>query len=186
MALPSGERSIHVTVRCPSVCPVDRQQRRRAAGSSAAELSSASRQRHTVVRGRRVDVDLYSCICITQNKKLSAKYKASNPRKGWLGSRVVAGLRRSRAWVQIAVATLSGNCLRQTVHTHRASVHQAAKPVSALLRVARVTAGLVGSNGSIPPSLQADCHEEPGSAPEPYAWQSTTVYLYLFLIHESP
>jgi len=47
------------------------------------------------------------------------------------------------AWVQIAVATLSGNGLRQTVHTHRASVHQAAKLVAALLRVARVTAGKI-------------------------------------------
>jgi len=35
--------------------------------------------------------------------------------------------------VQIAVATLSGNSLRQTVYTHRASVHQAAKLVAALL-----------------------------------------------------
>ena len=34
----------------------------------------------------------------------------------------------------IAVATLSGNGLRQTVHTNRASVHQAAKLVAALLR----------------------------------------------------
>jgi len=48
-----------------------------------------------------------------------------------------------RAQIQIAVATLSGNSLRQIVHTHRASVHQAAKLVAALLRVARVTAGLV-------------------------------------------
>ena len=47
-----------------------------------------------------------------------------------------------KAWVQIAVATMSGNSLRQSVHTHRASVHQAAKLVVALLRVARVTAGL--------------------------------------------
>jgi len=39
------------------------------------------------------------------------------------------------ASVQIAVATLSGNSLRQTVHTHRASVHQAAKLVAALSRV---------------------------------------------------
>ena len=31
-----------------------------------------------------------------------------------------------------------GNSLRQTVDTHRASVHQAAKLVAALLRVARV------------------------------------------------
>ena len=55
-------------------------------------------------------------------------------------------LRRVR--VQIAVATLSGNSLRQTVHTHRASVHQAAKLVPA-----RVTAGLAESNGSLPPGL---------------------------------
>ena len=27
--------------------------------------------------------------------------------------------------------------------------------------------------------LQADC-QEPGSAPEPYAWQSSMGYLYLF------
>ena len=53
--------------------------------------------------------------------------------------------------VQIAVATLSG--LRQTVHTHRASVHQAAKLVAALLTVAGVTAGLAESNGSLPPGL---------------------------------
>jgi len=38
--------------------------------------------------------------------------------------------------------------LRQIVYTHRASVHQAAKLVTALFRVARVTAGLVESNGS--------------------------------------
>jgi len=28
--------------------------------------------------------------------------------------------------------------------------------------------------------LQADC-QEPGSAPEPYAWQSSMGYLYLFI-----
>jgi len=40
-----------------------------------------------------------------------------------LGSRVVsAGLRRRTARVQIAAATLSGNSLRQTVHTHHASL----------------------------------------------------------------
>ena len=57
------------------------------------------------------------------------------------------------AWVHIAVATLSGNSLRQAVHTHCASVHQAAKLVAALLRAARVTAGLAESNGSLPPGL---------------------------------
>jgi len=54
---------------------------------------------------------------------------------------------------KIAAATLSGNSLRQTVHTIRASVHQAAKFVAALLRVAGVTAGLTESNGSLRPGL---------------------------------
>jgi len=58
-----------------------------------------------------------------------------------------------KARVQIAVATLSGNSLRQTVHTHCASVHQAAKLVAALLRVADLTAGLAESNGSLPSGL---------------------------------
>jgi len=57
------------------------------------------------------------------------------------------------AWVQIAVATLSGNSLRQAVNTHFASVYQAAKLVAALLRVVGVTAGLAESNGSQPPGL---------------------------------
>ena len=48
---------------------------------------------------------------------------------------------------------LSGNSLRQTVHTHRASVRQAAKLVAAVLRVVGVTAGLAESNGSLPPGL---------------------------------
>jgi len=42
---------------------------------------------------------------------------------------------------------------RQTVHTHCASVHQAAKLVAARLRFAGVTAGLAESNGSLPPGL---------------------------------
>jgi len=53
----------------------------------------------------------------------------------------------------MAVVTLSGNSLRQTVHTHRASVHQAAKFEAAFLRVAGVTAGLAEINGSLPPGL---------------------------------
>jgi len=57
------------------------------------------------------------------------------------------------AWVQIAAATLSGNSLRQTVHTHRTSLYQAVKLVAALLGVAAVTAGLAESNGSLPPVL---------------------------------
>jgi len=58
-----------------------------------------------------------------------------------------------KAWVQIAATTLSGNSLRQTVRTHCASVHQAAKLVAAILRVAGVTAGPAESNGSLPPGL---------------------------------
>jgi len=58
-----------------------------------------------------------------------------------------------KARVQIAVATLSGNSLGQTVHTHCASVHQAAKLVAALSRVAVVTADLAESNGNLSPGL---------------------------------
>ena len=47
----------------------------------------------------------------------------------------------------------SGNSLRQTVHTRRASVHQAAKLVAALLKVAMATAGPVESNGRLPQGL---------------------------------
>ena len=46
-----------------------------------------------------------------------------------------------------------GNSLRQTVHTNRASVYQAAKMVAVVLRVAGVAAGLAESNGSLPPGL---------------------------------
>jgi len=79
--------------------------------------------------------------------------------------------RRRRAGVQIAVATLSSNSLRQTVHTYRASVHQAAKLVAAHLRVAGVTAGLakvMAAYRQVYDShhLQAD-YQEPGSAPDP-------------------
>jgi len=49
--------------------------------------------------------------------------------------------------------SMSDNSLRKTVHTHRASVRQAAKLVAALLRVARVNAGLAESNGSLQPGL---------------------------------
>ena len=76
-------------------------------------------------------------------------------RVGWLSSRVVSmpNSGTEGPWVQIAVTTLSGNSLRQTVYTHCASVHKAAKLVAALLRVARVTAGLVESNGSLVPGM---------------------------------
>ena len=86
---------------------------------------------------------------------------------------------------------LSANSLRQTVHTHCACVHQAAKLVAALLRVATVTAGLAESNGRLAAyrqvcdlhHLQADC-QEPGSALEPYARQSSMGYLYLYILYK--
>jgi len=80
------------------------------------------------------------------------------------------------AWpVKIAAATLSGNSLGQTVHIHRAFVHQAAKLVAALLRVARVTAGLAESIMAAfrrvydSCHLQADCHEVESAPVPPYA-----------------
>jgi len=56
-------------------------------------------------------------------------------------------------WTQAQKGLGPNRSLRQTVHTHCASVHQAAKLVPPLLRVARVTAGLAESNGSLPPGL---------------------------------
>jgi len=73
----------------------------------------------------------------------------------WLGSRVVSVLDSGAEGP--GFKSQSQRCrvtvLKQTVHTHRASVHQAAKLVAALLRVAGVTACLAESNGSLPPGL---------------------------------
>jgi len=74
-------------------------------------------------------------------------------RRLYKGGSVAESLASGKARVQIAVATLLGNSLRQTVHAHRASVYQAAKLVAALLRVVGVTAGLTESNGSLLPGL---------------------------------
>ena len=73
----------------------------------------------------------------------------------WLGSRVVSVLDSGAegTGVLIAVATLSGNNLRQAVHTYWASVYQAARLVAALLGVTEVTAGLAESTGSLPLGL---------------------------------
>ena len=72
---------------------------------------------------------------------------------GSVSERLACWTQAQKGPVRIAAATLSGNSLRQTVHTHRASVHQAANLVAALLRVAGVTAGLAESNGSLPSGL---------------------------------
>jgi len=55
--------------------------------------------------------------------------------------------------------TLPGNSLRQTVHTHYASVHQATKLVAALLRKEMAAYRRVYDSRH----LQAD-YQEPGSA----------------------
>ena len=92
------------------------------------------------------------CLWSTSNGNISLPVSALVARYSvaeWLACWTQA----QKARVQIAVATLSGNSLRQTVHTHRAFIHQAAKLVAAPLRVAGVTAGLAKSNGSLPPGL---------------------------------
>jgi len=73
---------------------------------------------------------------------------------GWLGSRVVNVLDSGaegpgfKSQSRRCRVTLVGKLFTPIV-----SVYQAAKLVAALLRVARVTAGLVKSNGSLPPGL---------------------------------
>jgi len=90
----------------------------------------------------------------TKSPNLSSDWVGQNHCRidtvGWLGSRVVSVLDSGAEGLgfKIAVATLSG-----TAHTNCASVHQAAKFVAALLRVAGVTAGLAKSNGSLPLGL---------------------------------
>ena len=56
-------------------------------------------------------------------------------------------------WTQAQKGPGSNHSLRQTVHTHCVSVHQAAKLVAVLLSAAGVTAGLAESNDSLPPGL---------------------------------
>ena len=70
---------------------------------------------------------------------------------GWLGSRVVSVL--GSGVEGPGFKSQSRRCLRQIVHTHRASVYQASKLVVALLRVAGLTAGLTEINGSLAPGL---------------------------------
>jgi len=88
-------------------------------------------------------------VQLTEMKKLMLYWLMGGSVAEWLACWTQA----QKARVQIAVTTLSGDSLRQTVHTHCESVHQAAKLVAALLRVAGVTAGLAESSGSLPPGL---------------------------------
>ena len=72
---------------------------------------------------------------------------------GWLGSWVVSVLDSEGPGFKSHPRRCQGNSLRQTVHTHCASVYQAAKFVAALLRVVGVTAVLAENNGSLLPGL---------------------------------
>ena len=75
----------------------------------------------------------------------------------------------------------------QTVHTHRAFVHQAAKLVADLLRVARVTAGpwrkVMAAYRRVYDSrhLQDDC-QEPGSTGN-RVWAIFTLFTCTFTTH---
>jgi len=127
---------------------------------------------HTTQAVPHILIKNFSCKIVVKPVCLSDCMHIFVYKKGWLGSWVVS-MRCRRDWVQIAVTTFSGNSLRQTVHTHFASVHQAAKLVAALLRVVRVTAGLAEVMAAYrrvydSRHLQADC-QELGSAPESYA-----------------
>jgi len=87
---------------------------------------------------------------------------------------------------------LSGTSLKQTVHTHRACVHQTTKLVAALLRVARVTVGLVEIMAAYhwvydSRHLQGDC-KELGSAPHPmlFYWVWATFSFFSHGISRRP
>ena len=101
--------------------------------SAGWQVTLCDRVWHVSSRSREASWELlYSLPYLTSGKGVSVAE--------WLACG--SGLRCRRAWVQIAA-----------VHTRRASVHQAAKLVASLLRVAGVTAGLAESNGSLPSGL---------------------------------
>jgi len=72
---------------------------------------------------------------------------------GWLGNRMVSVLDSGAEGPGFKSQPRRCRSLRQTVHTHRASVHQAAKLIAVLLRISVVTAGLVESNSNLAPGL---------------------------------
>ena len=85
---------------------------------------------------------------------LQAHFFTGLPKYGWLGSRVVGVLDSGAEGPGFkSQPRRCRESLRQTVHTRCASVHQAAKLIAALLRVAGVTAGLEESHGSLPSGL---------------------------------
>ena len=91
--------------------------------------------------------------CKTEKLKSKSRYVRSNSKS--LGNRVVSSEeeKRKAAVGRICRKRRAGVVEFSYIHTRRACVHQAAKLVAALLRVARVTVGLAESNGSLPPGL---------------------------------
>ena len=108
----------------------------------------------THTRRRQLLLQCASSLASSQLNPMSSKsLHITSCQGGSVAERLACWTQAQKARVQIAAATLSGNSLRQTVHTHRDSVHQAAKLVATLLGVAGVTAGLAESNGSLPLGL---------------------------------
>jgi len=108
------------------------------------------------VRGKNTfvySVDLASTAQQKAVKRYKCLWICIHTEGGSIAEWLACWTQAQKARVQIAVAMLLGNSLRQTVHTHCVSVHQAAKFVAALLRVARVTAGPAESNDSLPLGL---------------------------------
>jgi len=70
-----------------------------------------------------------ACDCSVE--LMSAKITVAKAVGGSVAEWLACWTEAQKGLVQIAAAMLSGNSLRQTVHTHRASVHQAAKLIPA-------------------------------------------------------
>jgi len=107
------------------------------------------------------DLELLCEVLGQRNREKGVNHSATGAllRKGiltfrWLSSRVVSVLESGTEGRRFKLQSQrSSNRLRQTVHTHHVSVHQAVTLVAALLMVAGVTAGLAESNGSLPSGL---------------------------------
>ena len=108
-----------------------------------------TQQKHGQTDGRTDGRTPYRYVDPARHTVRAASISFAAVADGCLGSRVVSVLDSGAE----GPGFKSCNSLRQTVHTHRASVYQAAKLAAALLRVARVTAGMAESNGSLQPGL---------------------------------
>ena len=87
------------------------------------------------------------------NRPLGSAVFVGLPSVGWLGSRVVSVLNSGAEGPEFKSQPLRCRVTVLGKLFTPISVHQAAKLAAALLVVARVTAGLAESNGSLPPGL---------------------------------